>query len=553
MVFLNKTYKTYGTYRTYKSYRTYQTNKAMLIHELKDKTIAIVGFAREGQDTLLALQKLLPKKEIEKNGIGVFDANQDSFKRCPFKGQKVKGYSGENYLKELKNYQVVIKTPGIPLAKIKPFLGRGAIMTSQTEVFFDNFKGLCVGVTGTKGKGTTATLIYQILKEAGFKVKLVGNIGKPVLGEFLKTLYPQGAKILIQQNDLLGSAPPQNDGRGNTQNDRSSEEVFVYELSSYQVEGLKRIKKSPQIAVFLNLFPDHLDYYKNFKAYKKAKEPIFSFQGKNDFFIYNAEDKTAREFARKSQAKKISFNRIPLKVKTKLKGDFNLLNIKAAFVVGRLLGVGENTMKKTIANFKGLEHRLEYVGKFKGIDFYNDSMSTLPEVAVKAIEAVRPQTLIAGGSCKGSDYKEMAKAIIKYKVKNLVLLEKQKEILIQQNDPVGSPLNNKSTIVSLLLKRDSSPSAQNDIHCRHPEGGTTEGSLKRDSSVETGELLLTSLKGFKGKVFRTSKMKEAVEIAFRETKRGGACLLSPGAASFNLFKDYAHRGGEFKRSVKVAK
>ncbi|MCG2690186.1 UDP-N-acetylmuramoyl-L-alanine--D-glutamate ligase, partial [Candidatus Parcubacteria bacterium] len=393
----------------------------------------------------------------------------------------------ENYLKELKNYQVVFKTPGIPLSKLKPFLGKGARVVSQTEIFFDNFKGLCVGVTGTKGKGTTSTLIYQILKEAGFKVKLVGNIGKPVFQLLLK------------------SKPT---------------DIFVYELSSHQLQGLK---KSPKIAVFLNLFPDHLDYYKNFKEYGEAKMPIFQFQSKDDFLIYNLADKNVLNLTKLSSAKKIAFNRIPLKgdrggkVKTLLKGEFNLLNIKAAFAVGKLLGVGEGQMKKTIANFKGLEHRLEYLGKFKGIDFYNDSMSTLPEVAIKAIEAVLPETLIAGGSDKGSDYREMAKAIIKYRVKNLILLKRD-----------SLPLNNKSTIVNLLLKRDF--------------------------SVETGELLLISLKGLgvlkKMKVFETSKMKEAVAIAFKETGKGQVCLLSPGAASFNLFKSYADRGKQYKNSIK---
>ncbi|OIO46033.1 UDP-N-acetylmuramoyl-L-alanine--D-glutamate ligase [bacterium (Candidatus Gribaldobacteria) CG10_big_fil_rev_8_21_14_0_10_37_21] len=447
----------------------------MLIEEVKNKKIAIVGFAREGRDTLAFLAKTFPKKN--KSEIAIFD--QEKIKETQaLKKQGIFVFTDKNYLDHLKNYQVIIKTPGIPEKKIEPFLGKGARVTSQTEIFFANFKGLCIGVTGTKGKGTTATLIYQILKEAGFKVKLVGNIGQPVF-QF-----------------LLKSKPT---------------DIFVYELSSHQLQGLK---KSPKIAVFLNLFPDHLDYYRDFNSYKKAKEPIVSFQGKNDFFIYNTEDQTAREFAGKSQAKKIAFNKISLKgdrggkVKTLLKGDFNLLNIKAAFAVGKLLGVGEGQMKKTIASFKGLEHRLEYVGKFRGIGFYNDSMSTLPEVAIKAIEAVKPQTLIAGGSCKGSDYKEMAKAIIKHRVKNLILLEKPR---------------NK----------------------RNPGEKETADLLSKElSSFEKGKELSS---------FRASKMKEAVAIAFKETGKGRVCLLSPGAASFNLFKSYADRGKQFKLSVKVIK
>ncbi|MBM4177699.1 hypothetical protein FJ208_02775, partial [Candidatus Gribaldobacteria bacterium] len=304
----------------------------MKIQELRNKKIAIVGFAREGKDTLSFLEKVFPQKikicgdlrrdpvsaKSQRPGLcklGVFDENPDCLKirrdlrrdrvsvnsqrpgLCKFRRDRVYVNS---CLKGLKDYEVIIKTPGIPEKKIKPFINEKAKLTSQTEIFFANFQGLVIGVTGTKGKGTTSTLIYQILKKAKKKVRLVGNIGKPVLGEFLRA---------------------------------KKDEIFIYELSSHQLQGLYQIKKSPHIAVFLNLFPDHLDYYKNFQEYKKAKEPIFCFQTKNDYFIYNAKDKTAQEFAKKSRARKIDFTKVGLekkgnvaeKIKTNLMGDFNLL------------------------------------------------------------------------------------------------------------------------------------------------------------------------------------------------------------------------------------
>ena len=429
----------------------------MLLKDLKNKKIAIVGFAREGRNTLLALQKLFPKKKI-----AVFDQKQ-----------------GKDYLKTLKNFDTIFKTPGIPLSQIKPFVSRGAVITSQTEIFFDNFPGLIIGITGTKGKGTTATLIYEILKQAKLATFLGGNIGQPVFKQLLK-------------------AKPT--------------DIFVYELSSHQLQG---IRKSPQIAVFLNLFPDHLDYYKNFTEYKKAKEAICKYQTENDFFIYNSQDKTAREFAETTKAKKIAFDKIKLKVKMQLKGDFNLLNAKAAFAVANLLKVGEGQIKKTISNFKGLEHRLEYVGKYKGIDFYNDSMSTLPEVAIAALKALpQTETLICGGSDKGSDYKAMARQIIKSKVKNLIILSKKK----------GKG--------------------------RGDNGETDETGSKLLKELVQGQTPYHLVRGLPLYQTIVGTMKEAVRIAFAKTAPGKTCLLSPGSASFNLFKDYQERGNLFKKFIK---
>lgn len=205
---------------------------------MKDKKILILGFGKEGKDTLLFLKKLFPEKKI-----AIAD-------------QKF----AKDYLDKMGDYDVIIKSPGIPF-KILPKSALKKI-TTQTDIFFNNCPGIIVGVTGTKGKSTTAALIYEILKAAaaskeaslaplgrGKKVHLVGNIGKPVLG-------------------LLSSATP--------------EDIYVYELSSHQLYNLKKSPACnavatagrPHIAVFLNIYPEHLDYYKNFNEYARAKANI---------------------------------------------------------------------------------------------------------------------------------------------------------------------------------------------------------------------------------------------------------------------------------------
>ncbi|MCD6500713.1 UDP-N-acetylmuramoyl-L-alanine--D-glutamate ligase [bacterium] len=445
----------------------------MSLEELKNKKILILGFGKEGKDTFLALRKLFPRKILA-------IADRQEFKKLPEKTQyllrfdkKTKLYFGKDYLNSLKNYNLIIKTPGIPLKIIKPFLKKGTKITSQTEIFFDNCPGKIVGVTGTKGKGTTASLIYKILKKGGLKVHLVGNIGKPVFQSLLRA----------KKND-----------------------IFVYELSSHQLQNLK---KSPQIAVFLNLWPAHLDYYKNFQNYKKAKENITLHQRKNDFFIYNSEQKELREVAEKTNAKKIpikptnyEFKRIRNEIKKiPLIGKFNLFNTITAIKVGKLFNIPKTKIKEALKEFKPLPHRLEYVGKYRGIEFYNDSLATVPQATIAALEALRNKvkTLILGGSDKGGiDFSLLAKRILKSNVKTLIFL---------------SPGTGKKIWQEIL-------------------------NLKKNSKNLP-------------KSFFVRSMKEAIKTAYENTEKGSACLLSPAAPSFNLFKNYRQRGNLFKRFIKI--
>lgn len=392
-----------------------------MLEEFRDKKILILGFGREGQDTLKFLKKLFPKKKI-----GIADQKFD-----------------KNYLKKVKDYDVIIKTPGIPFKVLRPTLA-GRKITTQTDIFFENCPGMIIGITGTKGKSTTSYWIYQVLKKSGLKAHLVGNIGKPVLTSLLKA----------KKND-----------------------IFVYELSSHQLFNLKQ---SPHIAVLLNIYPEHLDYYKSFKEYASAKANITKYQTKNDYFIYNSKDPLVVKIAGESKAKKIP-----------IQGKYYGLDRTATEAVAKIF---KKPMPKKL-DF--LPHRLEYVGKFKGTEFYNDSLSTVTEPAIEALDFLgnNVQTMILGGYDRGMSFKKLAKRLSESQVKTFILFPTTGKRIWQE--------------------------------------------LKKLSSFN-GELSF----------FFTDDMKKAVKLAYRYTEKGKICLMSPASPSFGIFKDYAERGEAFKKFVK---
>ncbi|HUW72144.1 MAG TPA: Mur ligase family protein [Candidatus Humimicrobiaceae bacterium] len=413
-----------------------------MLNKLKNKKILIFGFGKEGKDAFLFLRKLFPKKVI-----GIADKS-DKIRRLD---KKVRLYLGKNYLKSLKNYDVIIKSPGIPF-KILPKSAFKKI-TTPTAIFLENCPGKIVGVTGTKGKSTTTSLIYKILKDGGLKAHLVGNIGKPVL-------------------NLLFSAKKNN--------------IYVYELSSHQLYGLK---KSPQIAVFLNIYPEHLDYYRNFREYANAKANITRYQTKNDYLVFNSRDKLVREFAKKSKA-----NKIPIR------GVYHDLNKNAARAVGKIFKIPKKAVEKAIRDFKPLPHRLEYVGTFKGIKFYNDALSTIPEATIAALNILsgKVETILLGGFDRGLDFRNLAKAILKDEIKNLILFPTTGENIWRE-----------------IFKQ-----------------------VKNDFSKLP-------------RAFLVQNMKDAVKLAYEHTPRGKICLLSTASASFSIFKDYKEKGNLFKKYIKL--
>jgi UDP-N-acetylmuramoyl-L-alanine---L-glutamate ligase len=450
------------------------TSQKTFKKKFKDKKILILGFAKEGQDNYIGLRKIFPSKPLAIADKLRFDELEEKTRKLIRDDVHLKLFCGKNYLKRIKNYDVIIKSPGINHRIIKPYLSQDSLVTSQTKIFFDYCPGKIIGITGTKGKGTTASLVFQILKMAREKVYLVGNIGKPVFS-------------------LLFRA--------------KKEDVYIYELSSHQLENLK---KSPSIAVFLNIYPDHLDYYKNFKEYFSAKKNITLYQNKNNYFIYNKENKDIRALARETKAKKIPFS---LKDKEKvyelikknevpLRGEFNLYNIIAAILTVRLLDTPDKDIKKGLKNFKPLAHHLEYVSQRQGIDFYNDSFATIPEASIAAIKAFSGKigTIILGGSSKGKiDFSKLAEAIIQSKAKNLILFPETGQAIWKE-------------VVKKTRGRKKQPQA-----------------------------------------FFVSSMSQAVRRAYNSTPPGTICLLSPACASFTTFRNYKERGNLFKKYVRQLK
>ncbi len=410
---------------------------------LKNKKIAILGLGREGSATL----KFLKKNKIKAD---VLDLKLD-----------------KNYADQIKNYEVIFRTPGFP--RLHPGLltaeKNGVIISSHIKLFFDLCPVKIIGITGTKGKTTTASLVYQILKSRyGKKVFLAGNIGEPAL-------------------DILPKL--------------KKDSLIVLELSSFQLQDLY---KSPHVAVITNVALDHMDPAGKFapathqtaKEYFDAKMNILKHQKYGDFAIIHPSLK--KKTKNVGQGKKIYPTPLPLK--TKLIGRHNLENIALAAAVGKIFKVPKNKILKAVENFKGIEHRLEFVAKINGVSFYNDSAATNPDATLTALKSFeKPVHLILGGSDKGLDYKNLIKYIAKAKnIKTVVLI---------------GQIKNK---LNKLLKNY--------------------------------ELRITNLK-----TKRVKTLKEAVLTCFKSSGRNEVVLLSPAAASFDMFANYAQRGDEFNKIV----
>ena len=421
-------------------------NLELLRKKWQKKKILILGFAREGKDVLNFLKKVLPEKKIS-------IADQKQFSKKLIKEKNLNLYSGKDYLKSIAKHDLIIKSPGIPihLPEIEKAYQQKKI-TCSTEIFFNNCQGLIIGVTGTKGKGTTCLMTQKILEKNNIKTYLIGNIGQPAL----KHLFSK----------------------------KQAENVYLYELSSHQLYNLK---KSPQIAVFLNIFKDHLDYYQSFQEYVKAKANIVLYQKKQDYLIYNSEDKIVSKIAKKSKAFKFA-----------IKGKDYQLNKNAALKVSEMFKVDSKKAKQALENFVFANHRIEKIGFFKKIIFYNDSGATIPEATEAAISFFgnKIETIILGGSEKNVNYNKLAKKILTTKIKNLIFFP-------------------------------------------------TTGS-KIDYAI-----VRHNFKKKKFNKFFINNMKQAVLLAYQKTSPGKICLLSPASASFGIFKNYQQRGDLFKKYVKL--
>lgn len=428
--------------------------------DFKNKRTAVLGLGIEGTDAINFLLE---------NGAKVTLFDRKNAEELDFSGidkNKIKIILGENYLRYgLKDFEIVVRSPGVYrfLPAIVEAEASGVKITSPIQIFFEECPADIVGVTGTKGKGTTSTIIYEILKAGGLDVILSGNIGKPYLGLINK----------LKKNSWV-----------------------VMEMSSFQLIDMD---VSPHIAVVLNVTLDHMDWHKDIREYVNAKKNIVLHQKASDFAVINEEYDTPKSFAHETKAKVVFFSKQTLAPKFKkdllLRGEHNLENIAAAVEVGKIVGISENLIEKTVKEFKGLEHRLELVAEVDGRTFYNDSFATGPQPTIAAIKSFsEPITIILGGSDKGLDYSKL-----------------------------GDVIKNRSNIKNVILI----------------------GQIRKK--------IADTFKGgsFKGGVIDMGKpaMEEIVKRAFEITPQGGVVILSPAAASFDMFKNYKDRGNQFKESV----
>ncbi len=380
---------------------------------LQNKKILLLGFGKEGRSTYQFLRKHFPDQVI-----GIYDKNgiKDTL-------VKVEVHEGDTYEDILKDYEIIIKSPGIVL---NPEDGEVlSKITSQTDIFLQFYKAQTIGITGTKGKSTTASLLYHILQSAGLDSLLVGNIGVPVFDVLEQ----------IKEGTLV-----------------------VYELSSHQ---LQYVKNAPHIGVLLNIYQEHLDHYGTFNKYVAAKENIFLYQKEEDIFLYNKEF-TNPDKRSKAKGMTISYNagdsdiivesnhilyqgnKLEMKEdEILLKGHHNLYNIAAAYALAKVCGVSDAAFMEAIKTFRPLPHRLEYVAEINGVTFYNDSISTICETTMNGVISVKNvDTVILGGMDRGIDYEPLVDFLVASEIHNIILMPDtgyriQKLLINHEKKPVN--------------------------------------------------------------------------------------------------------------------
>ena len=437
------------------------------------KKIAVLGAGVSGIGTAILAKK---------NGLEVFVSDSGIIKKenkTVLSNNNIKWEEGKHSLNKILSADEVVKSPGIAdnIALIQSIKSSGKNVISEVEFAFRYTKAKVVAVTGSNGKTTTTLLAGHILKQAGLDVLVAGNIGVGFAKEIAKRDY----------------------------------DYIVLELSSFQLDGIQKFK--PNVAIVLNITPDHLDRYENdFENYVASKLRITMNQQEEDFLIYNRDDEKIKKSLR-TKAKKVSItlenqlendgaflknNKININLNNNkmtiqelaLQGRHNIYNSMAAAIAGRILDVKKDTIRQSLLDFQNIEHRLEFVLTVHGIDFINDSKATNVNATWYALESMtRPVIWIVGGVDKGNDYDEIQE-IVKSRVKAIVCLG------------------------------DSAKKIQKYFK-------------KIVSQIETA-----------------GNMDEAVMTSYRLGEKGDVVLLSPTCASFDLFKNFEERGQAFKNQVR---
>ncbi len=432
--------------------------------------IAILGAGKSGVGAALLGKQL--KYEVFVSDMGKIN---DAFKTT-LNENNIEFEEGKHTKEKIFDADLIIKSPGIPnkAPLIKAVHEKGMEVISEIEFASRHTDATIIAITGSNGKTTTTGLIFHILKEAGLDVKLGGNIGV----SFAKLLTEKPAKI------------------------------YVLEISSFQLDDIKKFKS--EIALLLNITPDHLDRYNyDLDTYADSKLRIFENQNGTDLLIYNAEDAVIKRklenrlltqltvpvSSRMHQNKKLVVNEqlvFDMK-KSRLTGTHNMFNAYCAVRAVLRMGVDPDIIQQGLYTFENAPHRLEKVATIKGVTFINDSKATNVDSVYCALEAMDEKTvLVVGGVDKGNDYNDIMD-LVKKKVKAMVCLGVDNE-----------KLKNAFAHLNIPIKE-------------------------------------------------TQNTKEAVAYGWGFAKKGETVLLSPACASFDLFNNYEHRGDEFKKEVLALK
>ncbi len=383
---------------------------------------------------------------------------------------------GEQYLQGVEQYDLIIKTPGLSFKQINIETFQDKII-SQLQLLLQFVDVFTIGITGTKGKSTTSSLTYQVLKEQGKDVFLLGNIGEPIFDKMEN----------LKQNSIV-----------------------ILELSSH---ALQYVKNSPNIGILLNLYEEHLDHYNSFEQYAEAKFNVAKYQKPEDILIYNYDNEIIKnrifkenDYAISMQTKPNTKNLVWIKdnsiycnnmrimdlnLELKLKGNHHKNNIMFVLAICDILNLDLSEAIHTIQNFEPLEHRMEFVTQIKSVDYYNDSIATIPQSTIHTIEALKQvNTLIVGGKDRGVSQKELIDFLKNSNVENIICMPK------------------------------------------------------------TGEYIFKELKNQNDKnMFMVQNLQEAVKIAKEITKKDTICVLSPAASSYGYFKNFEERGNLFKNLI----
>ena len=398
---------------------------------------------------------------------------------------------GQHRSEDFTNVDMVVKTPQVPWSNkhVKIALEHHIPVETDAGLFFRLCNNPIIGITGTKGKTTTSRLVYEILRVAGKNPVSIGV----------------GRTSVLDRLDLLKKNNP-----------------VVFELSSWRLSALAHVKKSPHIAAITNIFPDHLNYYGSMESYVKDKKNIFLFQGAKDWLILNNDDPTVHAFAagalaqvircsvsRVAEGRSVFLHEAVIYLNDgidekkicdvadiPLRGAHNHMNMLIAVGVAHAAGVSIEQMRAALMQFKGAQHRLEFVKDVGGVAYYNDTAATVPQAAIAAIESfTEPVIVIAGGSDKNLDFNALGETIV-HRAKGVVLLK------------------GAASEKLIAAMRSHLPATEQE----------------RQFEV-------------------VDSMTKAVEYAARSAEKGDVVVLSPGATSFGLFTNEFDRGEQFKAAV----